>query len=78
MASGLPNFRLIFAASRTPAEERRVRWTALAHAAAFLAICTAAVVVRDGLWAHIVAAVASPLHAVARTVTTHTRGLPAR
>ena len=50
--SGLPNFRQIFALSRTPEEDVRVRWTALRQFAVFAAVCAAAALVRDGppLW----------------------------
>jgi len=46
--AGLPNFRQIFALSRTAEEDRRVRWTALGHFTAFVLICALTGIARDG------------------------------
>ena len=71
--AGLPNFRQIFALSRTADEDRRIRWTAVGHGALFVAFCITAALVRDGVpdwaWPAAAAAVlARPAAAVAAAV----------
>jgi hypothetical protein len=47
--AGLPDFRAIFAQSRTEEEARRVRWAAAGHALLFALVCAATVMARDGV-----------------------------